>query len=62
MCAVMEEKKEPVSTEEIYREVEGYRKTQNYPHWKDKVRQTLQFLQKDGITKNTGYGMWAMVA
>lgn len=62
VCAVMEEKKRPVSTKEIYMEIEGYRKTQNNPHWKDKVRQTLQFLQKDGITKNTGYGMWAMAA
>lgn len=62
ICAVMEKKKGPVSTEDIYKEVEGYRKVENHPYWKAKVRQTLQFLQKDGITKNIGYGMWAMVA
>lgn len=46
----------------IYSEIEGHRKTNTNPHWKDKVRQVLQQLQKSGITVNTSRGMWTIAA
>ncbi len=45
------------SLEDIYREVEGHRKTEANPHWRDKVRQTLQM--HPGLFRNTSRGVWA---
>jgi len=47
---------------DIYTEIEGYQKTKTNPHWRAKVRQVLQELQKAGITLNTSRGTWAMTA
>ena len=40
--AVMEHLGEKASLSEIYKEISGYEKAKQNPHWKEKVRQTLQ--------------------
>lgn len=40
--AVMEHLGEKASLPEIYKEISGYEKAKQNPHWKEKVRQTLQ--------------------
>lgn len=54
--AVMHKFKKDTSLEELYHEVEGYRKCQSNPHWKEKVRQTLQ----SGPFISTKRGVWAI--
>lgn len=45
----------------VYGEIEGYKKAISNPHWKDKVRQVLQQLQKVGKVNNMSRGVWAAV-
>lgn len=45
--------------EEIYMEIDGHKKCQNNPHWKEKVRQTLQ--QYSCFSSETR-GVWAIAA
>lgn len=47
---------------EIYAEIEGHKKCESNPHWKDKVRQVLQQLQGAGLLISTGRGCWSMAA
>lgn len=56
--AVMHKFKEDTSLEKIYHEIESYRKCQSNPHWKEKVRQTLQ----SGPFVSTKRGVWATAA
>lgn len=56
--AVMHKFKEDTSLEKIYHEIESYRKCQSNPHWKEKVRQTLQ----SGPFVSTKRGVWAIAA
>ena len=44
----------------IYAEIEGNKKTNTNPHWKDKVRQELQMLRAKGLVKNVERGVWAV--
>ncbi len=46
----------------IYAEIDGYKKCVSNPHWKAKVRQTLQILRDKGMAKNTSQGIWSIVA
>ena len=62
VLAALEQLDGNVSLEQIYAEIDGHKKAQANTHWKDKVRQVLQQLQKAGITENTARGMWAMAA
>ncbi|MBR2402593.1 MAG: hypothetical protein IKB01_07490 [Lachnospiraceae bacterium] len=48
--------------EMIYAEIEGHKKAQANPHWKDKVRQVLQELKMKGVAVNTSYGLWGLAA
>ena len=59
VAAVLDEVGAEASLDTIYRKVEGYRKTEANPHWRDKVRQTLQ---KYEIFKPVSRGVWAMAA
>ena len=45
------------SLDEIYREIEGHKKCNSNPHWKEKVRQTLQ---KHPKVQNIERGVWAI--
>lgn len=56
--AVMHNFKKETSLAEIYQEVESYRKCQSNPHWKEKVRQTLQ----SGPFISTKRGVWAIAS
>lgn len=47
-----------VPLERIYAAVEGYSRTSTSPHWKDKVRQTLQYHPQ--LFSSTQRGQWAM--
>lgn len=60
--AVMKKLKTVTSTAEIYQEIEGYKKCEQNPHWKDKVRQVLQQLQKAGLLVNIERGKWSIAA
>lgn len=62
VISVLEQLNGTASLEQIYAEVKGFKKTITNPHWKDKIRQVLQELQKKGITKNPSRGMWALAA
>lgn len=56
--AVMYKLHKDATLEEIYREVDGHKKCQNNPHWKEKVRQVLQ----SGPFVSVQRGVWAMAA
>lgn len=56
--AVMHKLHKNATLEEIYREVDGHKKCQNNPHWKEKVRQVLQ----SGPFVSIQRGVWAMAA
>lgn len=58
ICSVFEKRHDSVlSLSIIYSEIEGHRKTENNPHWKDKIRQVLQ--EKD-IFIHVSRGVWKM--
>ena len=56
--AAMHKLNKNATMEEIYEEIEGYKKCESNPHWKDKVRQTLQF----GPFKSVRRGVWKLAA
>lgn len=58
VAAVLTEKKEAVSLEEIYKEVELYKKAQKNQWWKEKVRQTLQYHPDHFF--HAGRGLWGL--
>lgn len=43
--------------EDLYREIDGHEKARRNPHWKEKVRQTLQMYQN---FQNTERGVWQL--
>ena len=47
---------------DIYAEIEGHQKTKTNPHWKEKVRQTLQVLKKSGKAEMVTTGVWQLAA
>ena len=49
-----------MSLEELYQKIEGHQKTKNNPHWREKVRQTLQIHAK--YFANVGRGVWELAA
>lgn len=49
----------PVRLEDIYKEIEGHKKCNSNPHWKEKVRQILQ--QYEAFI-NVEKGVWALAA
>ena len=49
-----------VSLDKIYEEIEPHKKAQGNPHWKAKVRQTLQMLAKIGSATHVAYGKWCV--
>lgn len=62
VLSVLEELKQENSLDRIYSEIDGHKKAQSNPHWKDKVRQILQQLRDSGLAVNTQRGMWSMAA
>lgn len=59
VASVLEKSGGPLTLEQIYREVDGHKKTQANQHWREKIRQTLQI---NPIFKSQGRGVWAMAA
>ena len=49
-----------VSLNEIYDKIEGHEKTRQNIHWKEKVRQILQMLERAGLAIHHGYGKWSV--
>ncbi|MBQ1734486.1 MAG: hypothetical protein II038_06360 [Lachnospiraceae bacterium] len=49
----------PMHLEDIYRMVDGHKKAQKNPHWRDKIRQTLQMHQ---CFRSSDRGVWAYTA
>lgn len=47
---------------DIYAEIEGHQKAKTNPHWKEKVRQTLQVLKKSGKAEMVTFGVWQLAA
>lgn len=56
VASVLESAGKAMSLQEIYDKIDGHRKCRENPHWKDKVRQTLQNYQN---FKNIERGVWA---
>ena len=57
VAAVLEDSGE-LSLSDIYSKIEGHRKCETNPHWKDKVRQTLQMYNNFTSSKR---GVWCIV-
>jgi len=58
LADAMESFRCPVSLEQIYGAVGNYKRAQHQQHWKDKVRQTLQY--HPSIFYSPGRGVWAL--
>ena len=59
LASVLEENKGVMSLEEIYEAVEGFKKAKGNPHYKEKIRQTLQRMRDAGMAVNISRGCWA---
>lgn len=55
VAAVLEDAHREMTLTEIYGQIEGHKKCQNNPHWKDKVRQVLQMYPQFQSVK---VGVW----
>lgn len=58
--AVLRELGNEGSLENIYKKIESHKKAKQNPHWKDKVRQTLQRMQKVNKAVHVGRGKWCV--
>lgn len=58
--AVLRQLGASASLDKIYEEIEPHKKAQGNPHWKAKVRQTLQMLAKTGVATHVAYGKWCV--
>lgn len=58
--AVLRQLGTSVYLDKIYEEIEPHKKAQGNPHWKAKVRQTLQMLAKTGSATHVAYGKWCV--
>lgn len=59
VAAVLETHNDAVSLEQIYREVEPYKKAKSNQWWRKKIRQTLQINPKH--FEHTDRGMWKLI-
>lgn len=57
IAAIFEDENRAMKTEEIYAAVDGHKKCEANPHWKEKIRQTLQ---RYPDFKNVSVGVWKM--
>lgn len=60
VCSVLRKLGKTSNLSEIYAEIDGHKKCETNPHWKDKVRQVLQQLQKTGLLINAERGYWGL--
>lgn len=57
VAAVIEKAGGAMTLTELYEKIDGHKKCQTNPHWREKVRQTLQI---NKIFKNVDSGVWAI--
>lgn len=57
--AVMQSEHRELSLDEIYKKIEGHKRTETNPHWKDKVRQVLNSFN---CFRSSARGVWSMAA
>lgn len=55
VAAVLEDAGKPMTLAQIYEKVDGHKRCEANPHWKDKIRQTLQ---RFDIFQNVGRGVY----
>ena len=55
VAAVLEDAGKPMTLAEIYNKVDGHKRCATNPHWKDKIRQTLQ---RFDIFQNVSRGVY----
>jgi hypothetical protein len=55
----MEDFQGAADLEQIYAKLEGYKRTREQQHWKEKVRQTLQYHRN--LFANPQRGVWSLV-
>lgn len=55
VAAVLEDAHREMTLSELYSKIDGHKKCQNNPHWKEKVRQVLQTYPQ---FKSTRVGVW----
>ena len=60
LIAIMENYGSTMTLDELYAKMEGHKKTANNPHWKEKIRQTLQINEKH--FRNVERGKWQLIA
>ena len=58
LADAMETFHSPMDLEHIYQKVEGHKRTQAQPHWKDKIRQTLQY--NPNVFFSPSRGVWGL--
>ena len=56
VAAVIEEKNGPVPLQDLYRAIEGHKKTASNHYWMEKIRQTL-YINSD-LFEQVGRGKW----
>ena len=59
VASVLEDAGKALSLQEIYNKIDGHNKCKLNPHWKEKIRQTLQSYNK---FRNVEKGVWAISA
>lgn len=59
VASVLEKLKGKASLDNIYKQIEGHMKALKNPHWKEKIRQTLQ--RYINLFKSSGRGIWQLI-
>lgn len=59
VASVLEKLGKRASLTQIYKELEGHRKAESNPHWKEKIRQTLQIYKE--IFRPIERGVWGLI-
>lgn len=59
VAEVMENYGTTMTLEELYQKIEGHKKTKTNPHWREKIRQTLQ---RNKMFASVERGKWQLVA
>lgn len=59
VAAALEQLGKKADLASIYKEIEGHRKAQNNPHWKEKIRQVLQMYTN--LFKPLERGIWSLI-
>ena len=60
LCSIMEENHRSMKLDDLYRAVDGHKRCETNPHWKEKIRQTLRIYPK--VFTQLSDGSWKLAA